>query len=361
MLHPIHTLGGPRAYIFRRKLAAPAKPVQYSSTCSGNMPKYTTSDFLVSALASPTASSPKRPAPVMLGSARPSSPSLVHSPGFEPPADTEPFPSFRTVLDLDPVEKAEPLHCMIHCGHDICRNLVKHKFQRTRLPCWCAFEPKDTPAEPCVPVVRLQELDASAFLSLRAICIEAFDDPSQELELRLSDSLTLLHQLEQHMTALALQEPMLNRAIDAFFSQRSNMTVSRISGIIFQELGIYFNRSLGGASGARVISARQLYAELGVYLWTFLWTFSWMTRDEGMARQLCRGDLRLLGRKHYPGPFGVVVSYWRECVDQTVGLVIWRSQQIQLAKQEEAARKANQVGRWFSLEGMTLRISALLG
>lgn len=334
-----------------------------------NMPKYTASDFLASARASQTDECIQQPpaSTVMVAAQTPPSPSSVHSPGFAPPSDTEPFPGFQTVLALDPVEEAEPLHCMIHCHQAICQNLVKYKFQRSRLPCWCAFEPTKTPEE-YVPAVRLQKLDANAFQSLRGISIAAFDDPNQELELRRSDLLTLLSQLEIHMTRLASQNPILTRAIAVFLPQGAaaaaagtaagtDTTASRISSIIFQELSDYFQRSLGSSS-TRTITVRQLHAELEVYLWTFLWKFAWQTCDEETAGLLSSGDLRMFGRRQYFGPFDAVVSYGWECVDQTLGLVIWRNQQIQLAKQTEAASKASQVSEWFSLGKLALHFSS---
>lgn len=219
---------------------------------------------------------------------------------------------------------------------------------------------KQDEPEACAPVVPLQELDIAAYQSLRQICAHAFTNRSQELEVRLPDMLTLLHQLEAHMTPLALQDPILTEAVERYFGEDDHITIDVVCCQIFKELRTYFTRSLG-VSGTGTITPRQLYAELGVYLWTLVGKVFRMKYDEAAAIRLCGGDPRVLARQDYDGPFHTVLSYWWECLDQTVAVVVWRNLQIQLAKEQEAAKKAKKAAEWFSMDRLASSFSSLLG
>lgn len=52
--------------------------------------------------------------------------------GINEDIDVEPFPEF---FDPCPLIKADPLHCVLHCNHDICKRL--DEFGKCELPCRC--------------------------------------------------------------------------------------------------------------------------------------------------------------------------------------------------------------------------------
>jgi hypothetical protein len=288
------------------------------------MGKFTADDFLS---ASTTINRPKRPARLARPVKQlrlPIAPPSPFFPGMNEVINTEPFPDFQE-FNLNSVDQAEPPHCILHCHNDICSRLAKRR--RDPPPCHCAFEPKIdvAPLPPPQPEFRF---DSALLKDMHEYSASA--DLDHELAIHLSDTRTMLSHFQSHATVRALNDTTFMTAMQQVHPENPNALAISTTQRFFNIMHLYFTRTL--QSKHRTLTIRQLRAELNVYMWTMLqeWVEAYCD-NATVAETYARHPCEIAQVKASAAP-GEVSKVWEQCVDEVVGLLVWRDEEVKQAR-----------------------------
>ncbi|KAF1846213.1 uncharacterized protein K460DRAFT_406433 [Cucurbitaria berberidis CBS 394.84] len=141
------------------------------------------SAFIIS-MTTPMTSPEKRPTRIVIptGTVRlPVAPPSPFFDGMNTNINTEPFPDIGSDFKLDAAEKAEPLHCVLHCQESVCKRMTLAGFDLP--PCRCTFEdaqPVKVPASRPKGHVDDPVMDALSVMGTHVV-------PSEELEIQQAD------------------------------------------------------------------------------------------------------------------------------------------------------------------------------
>lgn len=296
------------------------------------MVKFTTTDYLSTA---PKLDRRPRPSRLVIPSSTlrlPIAPPSPYFDGMNTVINTEPFPDFSTVLDLEPVEKAEPLHCVLHCQNSVCRTMVRA--QSALPPCRCAFEKtRDEPEY--VPSLGppLLENMMEKFGEIGELA-----DGQQNIVVVTSDVLPLLADLANYSAACALRDEDLRMELRSAFTGQDVAAAIEVSEMFFRGMRTYFNRTLC-TLGGRNLTVHQLRSEVDVYIWTMYREWVSYHYDDATVDQLtCDGGLRgIVLHANYGAP-GAVLRFWQECAYDVVGLVVWRDDEARRRIEEDGLK-----------------------
>jgi hypothetical protein len=298
------------------------------------MVKFSAQDF-ASATTTSTITRPQRPKRILIPTGNFRLPVAPPSPspfdGIDDKTNTEAFPDFEDPFDR--TSHTEPLHCVLHCGESICNRMID---QDIKIPlCRCAFEK---------PVVQALvgyrppiQLDNRSVRSVRDIA--AITEPSQEIDIHHDEVFRMLAILENSTSASAMHNHALTAALCLRFPGQEKALALRASETFFGGMHLYFSRTLR-SSFHRNLTNQELRDELDVYLRTMLrdWVdMYYCGRDEDRVLQH-----RAAARLQYAtfGAPSAVLAFWRECVEDVVGRIVWRDEEVRRVKMESMAYMA---------------------
>jgi hypothetical protein len=168
--------------------------------------------------------------------------------------------------------------------------------------------------------------------TLRGLAANAV--PEQEIDIHYTDAQTMMAYLENYVTAQALQNKSLIQTMLREFRGEDVSKVMEVTEAFFTGMRVYFSRTLS-ESGYRTLTIYQLRLELNVYLWTMLQDWVEEYCDKRTQRRLSIDDAREYAEYANFGAPGAVARLWKECMEDVVGLTMWRHEQ---AQQFEAGR-----------------------
>lgn len=219
--------------------------------------------------------------------------------------NTDAFPDFKDINNLDIMEKAEPQHCVIHCKHKIC-NLIVVREQRVAgqkaFPsCRCVDEEMASGQDPSTPSRPKTQLNTMILEDAYEIRKETEQD--ETVEVHLQDVYVLLKGFKQIADTRATEwlAPRLRQR----FPTQAEAAASGLIDNLFDDLRRYFTETLG-KSGPRFLSVGQLEQELCFYgrHGTFLLD---RARDLPVEAE----------------------DFFYQCVDYLIGLLIWHDRAVQ--------------------------------
>ncbi|KAH9862724.1 hypothetical protein J1614_010817 [Plenodomus biglobosus] len=313
------------------------------------MAKFTTADFLSSPSSSSSSGSPttttskgKQPARPDVEDGPSRAPVIPHSLSYEniiTPAETEPFPDINADMDAIFGGGKTFAHCSRHCEHNTCRRLV-HK-SPSRLPCHCGLELAEL-----VPVTFARPqpapvLDEPTAMALQTLGEDVGNIVDNMVEVHILDMHNLLSQLEHYVVARGLEIIELTEQLEKICPDEVRRGIRSITSVFFKNMGDYFTRTLITA-GSRTLTTAELRTELNVYVWTMMSDFAaTVCTEEAFALEHGK-DPRNFLTSCKSGPLRAISSFWRECVDEIVGLVVWRDLLIREYAEMEEAKKGSE-------------------
>ena len=196
--------------------------------------------------------------------------------------------------------------------------------------CQCVLEEEEEEwsVEWYRPAMELEELDLMSI----AQNTEKFS-PAQVIDIHIEDAMRVVAYLEPRALNRAMDNGFLRRAMLADFGQDEEVTTRDAVHRFFYLMRVYFDRTLH-SPGHRVVSIEQLRCELDVYVWTLL--------DEWVMKYCDRETQRLMLKHNGPecifhatfGAPAAVLELWYECVENIVGVLIWRDEEVRWRRLE---------------------------
>jgi hypothetical protein len=251
--------------------------------------------------------------------------------GINGEAKIEPFPEY---VDRCPPVKAEPLHCVLHCKHDICKRLIE--FGTCVLPCRCGDEVAQE--EPAVttplskgPIVALDETIIATIQD-----IESDINADQIIEVQRENARLLIEQFELYVARRILQNEDFMATMCAYAPRMPDHAARAIVADAFELISLHTERTMRDVD-SRKVTPRNLYAELKLYLWTGLeeWIDKYSS-DPELEKILGNSDPRSTLEAANFGLAGAVSELWTECLDDVVRLFIWRDTEVQKCKAKQS-------------------------
>jgi hypothetical protein len=295
-----------------------------------NMP-YTMDDFMAATPIQTRRSCPQKltvevPGKLLLPVAPPSP---IYGTNGE--TEVEPFPEY---FDPCPPVKAEPLHCILHCKHDICKRLVD--IGRCPLPCRCGDEVDQE--EPIVttplPIGPIIELDETIFDTIQSV--ESGIDADQIIEIQREDARLLIEQFELYVARRMLGNESPMATMHAHAPRMRDRAARAIIAYAFKLISLHAERTLGDVD-SRKVTTRDLHAELQLYLSTGLreWIDKY-SHNSKLKDVLDDSDPRLTLEIANFGLAGAVSKLWTECIDDVVRLFVWRDAEVRKWEAEQS-------------------------
>ncbi|KAH6883379.1 hypothetical protein BKA58DRAFT_375003 [Alternaria rosae] len=178
------------------------------------------------------------------------------------------------------------------------------------------------------PAMELEELDLMSITENTAKV-----NPAQEVDIHIEDAMKIVAYLEPRAMTRAMDDGYLRRAMLADFGQDEEVTTRDAIHRFFYLMRMYFGRTLHSPRH-RVVSIEQLRCELDVYVWTLL--------DEWVTKYCDRETQRLVLENNGPmcildatfGAPAAVLGLWYECVEDVLGVLIWRDEEVRWRRLE---------------------------
>jgi hypothetical protein len=245
--------------------------------------------------------------------------------------EVEPFPEY---VDPCPPVKAEPLHCVLHCKHDICKLMIK--FGKCVLPCRCGDEVAQEEPVVTTPLSKgpIIALDETIFATIQDI--ESDINADQTIEIQREYARLLIEQFELYMARRILQNEGFMATMCAYAPRMPDRAARAIVADAFKLISLHIERAMQDVD-SRKVTPRDLHAELKLYLWTGLeeWIDKY-SRDPELREILGKSDPRLTLEAANFGLAGAVSKLWTECLDDVVRLFIWRDAKVQKCKVKQS-------------------------
>ena len=221
--------------------------------------------------------------------------------GINEDINLEPFPDLED-FSYPEAPETEPLHCTLHCQHDICMSMVCRKIEIVQCSCTPKAEQQseEESSLETAPAPSLTEFEVDDLVLNSLGRIAARADPDREITVRGEDIPALLGPLEYHAEVRAMDD--LAPAMETVVSEQRNVAAAlEFTEILFEDIRLYFARILR-PSGYRVLTPRQLRLELLFY-----------------AKTMSLEGVRMPEE---------AVQFCKECVKDVVGLMVWRNGEV---------------------------------
>jgi len=195
--------------------------------------------------------------------------------------------------------------------------------------CQCVLEEEEEwSVEWYRPAMDLEELDLMSI----AQNTEKFS-PAQEIDIHIEDAMRVVAYLESRALALAMDDGFLRRAMLADFGQDEEVATRDAVHRFFYLMRVYFDRTVH-SPGHRVMSIEQLRCDLDVYVWTLLdeWVMKYCDRETQRLVLKDNGPFCILNATF--GAPAAVLELWYECVEDVVGVLIWRDEEVRWRRLE---------------------------
>jgi hypothetical protein len=178
------------------------------------------------------------------------------------------------------------------------------------------------------PAMELEELDLISIADA-----VAKTDPSDEIQIHLDDAMKVLAHLEPRATVQAMGDEYLRAAVRDTFGDDERYATGGAVHHLFHLMRIYFDRTLSSA-GHRVMTIDQLRCELDVYVWTLLWEWVELYCDEETQSWVLQdgGPMCVLNADF--GAPAAVLELWDECIENIVGILVWRDEEVRWRRVE---------------------------
>jgi hypothetical protein len=174
----------------------------------------------------------------------------------------------------------------------------------------------------------LEELD---LISIAVAVANA--DPSEEIEFYYDETIKILAHLEYCATVQVMENEYLREATRNDYTDDEEYVTLGAVRHFFSLMRIYFDRTLH-SPGHRLVTIDQLRCELDVYVWTLL--SEWVQAhcdDETRDWVLQENGPTCVSNANFGAP-AAVLELWYECVEDVVGVLIWRDEEVRWRRAE---------------------------
>jgi hypothetical protein len=321
---PVTTANHPTAHKHLITAQPPLTQTSTSTNSTAEMVKFSEADF--ASAKSTTITHAQRPKRILIPTGQlhlpvaPSSKCLFN--GMNDDSNTEPFPTIEDAFDPD--HQTESLHCVLHCGETICRRMV---FEELEIPpCRCPVDGVEEVAAPASTGYRpALYLDHHTIRSLRDVAVCA--DMDQKVTIHHDEVFSMLSAPESQASATAMHNHALTAALRAQAPGQARVVALRAAKTFFRDMRLYFSRTLR-TYPHREVTIQELRTELDVYLWTMLrnWAYENYYGDDEDVVLDSRGAECL--EQDIPGAPGAVLQFWSERVEDVVGAIVGRDEDV---------------------------------
>jgi hypothetical protein len=241
--------------------------------------------------------------------------------------NTEPFPAY--------VDKFQPLakHCHVHCWERVCRKIAKTATDKS---CVCREENKTRKkyTGPRFSFVG-RELEESDLRVIRRAA--AHTAPDTPITITHTDAQILVRELEFLIADRMSENLEFLAVLGAYWPNRvgsEDRVAIAIVEQFFNLVTLYLSRKLTPAAKSLTITVDQLRADLKVYAWTGF--AEWLNKycDVRTVKKLHaqKGrDSSIMEAADFGVP-GAVSRLWLECLDDVVGVLVWRDEEVKRQK-----------------------------
>jgi hypothetical protein len=302
------------------------------------MPRYTEADFLAATFTAITNQRPRRnrhrhrhltvavppPSQLRLPVASPS----PFFDGMNKDINTEPF---LVYIDDFPFPGK---HCHVHCWERVCRKITKKNSHTT---CMCREEnkPKYKVSAPRFSFAA-RELEDEDLLVIRRHTA-AHTTPDASISVTHTDAEILIRELEFLIADRMSEDPEFLAVLGAYWPNRVG-SEDRIAIAIVEQffnlVTLYLSRKFSPAATSLTITVQQLRSDLKVYAWTGFaeWLHKYCdVRTVKKVHAQTGRDSSIMEAANFGVP-GAVSNVWLECLEDVVGFLVWRDEEVKRQK-----------------------------
>jgi hypothetical protein len=193
--------------------------------------------------------------------------------------------------------------------------------------CQCRSEGYTTEEEETTTSWYRPELDLDYLVMSSTENTMADTDPFQEIDIHYMEVLKMLAHLQNRAKLLAPHKEYLRYVIRCDYPGHEEKATLVAVDHIFRITRLYFHRTLR-SPGHRLTNIHQLRRELNVYLWTLLAEWVEAYCDDATRNQVLeQGGPDCVTKANFGAP-AAVLKFWRECVEDTLELLVWRDEEV---------------------------------
>jgi hypothetical protein len=297
------------------------------------MPRYTEADFLAATSTAITKTRPRRRRHLTVAVPPPGTLRLPVAPpspffdGMNEDINTEPFPDYFD--EYPPSAK----HCHVHCWERVCRKITKKNSHTT---CMCREEnkPKYKVSAPRFSFAA-RELEDEDLLVIRRAAAHAA--PDALITITHTDAEILIRELEFLIADRMSENLEFLAVLGAYWPNRvgsEDRVAIAIVEQFFNLVTLYLSHKLTPAAKPLTIIVDQLRADLKVYAWTGF--AEWLNKycDVRTVKKVhaqTGRDSSIMEATDFGVP-GAVSRLWLECLDDVVGVLVWRDEEVKRQK-----------------------------
>jgi hypothetical protein len=323
------------------------------------MVKFSITNFLEAT--ADTHQKPALPEPVLITPANLRLPVAPPSPQFEGinlDIDTEPFPDYIDIIELED----DPTHCTASCSHTVC---VWVSMSDSPPQCYCHDDEESsayyehveslTSCEDIEPPTSFEGIESSTPLDnlpaapnstvrvnykiiSQAQQTMRFTSPTDTIEIQSCDAQSILLNLETYLLHSTSRVDELGQELDIWFPAEGADEAVSVCDFFFTNMQIYILRTIS-KSEPRILTVKELCTELEVYLWTMLREYveAYSVTHELDYVSKDVGPWTVIDENLAPG---MVSAFWKNCGREIVALLVFHSRKVEKGLSQAAAMPA---------------------